>query len=871
MVAPICIPVLLVSAGMLAGMLHSGARDLFLCGLFATVLLSLPAFFSGRRSVSGFLPLLLSLLLLGAARTSLRMNPRLPADHLARMVRDEPVFLEGVLCEAPRLFPSCTMLLLNCLTIREAGESRRATGRVDLFLNGKHPGFRAGDLLLVKARIRRIRAPGNPGPMKTRYRSFLRGVYVRGSVQVPGHICRLRSPGGSRAEGIVSGIRERVGGFLREGGSPRTEALLKVWLLGDRSSLPKDLREDFRASGLAHLLALSGLHVGMVFLFLYGFWNLLLRGSVRLLLRGWVQKLAILFSLPGVLFYILLAGSPVTAVRAGLMAALIAGAMVLGRSPSLWNGLGVAALVILLRDPAALVSPSFLLSFVTVGILMVGTPAGGAARSPQAADAGSQVGAVVRKMVSGVRGLLGVSLKACLAVAPLTACFFHTVTPLAVAANLVAVPLVCWLVLPLGMIAGGLSLICVPAARAVLRLEGVGVERVAETAGFFARIPGACIRTGAPSLLELFCYYSVLVIVILRGRAAWRHPLVLPCLAVLLISIASSILGPRISRDLKMTFLSVGNGDSALVEFPGGRRMLVDGGPAREGAFDAGERIVAPFLGAKRFCRVDILVVSHGQADHYGGLRYVLEHFRPEEIWTPPETGAEEAGYRAFLRACEQRGVPRKRICRGMVLPPIDGVEMEVLHPPCEERPGEAPGPPGDTRGVNDASLVLKMTYGSVRFLFTGDIEKGAETALLSQGKALESCLLKIPHHGSGSSSSEAFLDRVNPRMAVISSGAGNRFGFPSETVLERYRRRGVSVYRTSIHGAVQVWTDGGSVTVTTHREGREKFFRETVRRRSGGDPSAQVPGAVDDAQPPHEQQDIQPRKGRHDPHDGPP
>ena len=822
MAAPIFVPVLLLAAGMLAGWYLPGARDLFLGGLLVSVLLSLACFFLACRPSIRFAPLLIPLVLLGASRTSLRLHPVLPQHHLVHRVQDDPIYLEGVLLESPRNLHHGSRLLFRCVHVLEEGVARRATGRIDLFLNGHHPGLEAGDVLLVKARVRRVQEPGNPGVMRTRPRSFLRGVHLRGNVQTPAHVFRLGSAPGYGAWRALRGVRDRMAGFLQEAGDARTEGLLKVWLLGDRTSLPRDLRDDFRASGLAHLLALSGLHVGMVFLFSYGVWRVLLRRSLRLLVRGKVEPLAILCALPAVLFYVVLAGSPVTAVRAGLMAALVAGAAVLGRAPSVWNGLAAAALFILLGSPAALFSPSFLLSFITVGVLLIRYSGEPEDTGEENREVISRVDRVVRRLLRGARGILSVSFKASLAVTPLTAHFFQTVTPLAFAANLVVVPLACWVVLPLGMLAGALSMVWTPAGRAVLVLAEPAVALAARAASFFARIPGASIRTGTPTLLEMLCCYGVLVPLLLRGPRAWRHPLVLVCAAVFCLSVGSSVFLGRTAKDLKVTFLAVGNGDAALVEFPGGRRMLVDGGPAREGYFDAGERVVAPFLGAKRFRRVDTLVVSHGETDHYGGFAYLLERFRLSEVWIPHETGTEGEGYGSFLEDVNVRGVTLRRLCRGVSMPAIGGVKVDIVHPGC---PVEAGGGSGPVWGVNDASVVFMLTYGSVRVLFSGDIETGAEADLVALGEPLDACVLKVPHHGSATSSTPAFLERVNPRVAVVSVGRDNRFGLPSDRVLERYRRLGVSLYVTSLDGAVEVRTDGQVLAVSSHLSGRKRAF----------------------------------------------
>jgi len=829
MVVPVFIPLLLFSGGLLLGWTCPARRDVFLCTLLLSVFGSLLAFLLLRRPWSKYVPLLIPLLFLGAVRTSLRLNPYLPEHHLVRYISDEAAFLEGVIYRQPKVFPSCTLLPLESRCVRKGGESHPVTGKVDLFLNEEVHGFQVGESLLVKARMSRLRDRGNPGEMEKKPRAFLRRVYVKGYVQDRNHILRLGNTGGYRFQQWVQRIRERIENFLREEADPETSGLLKAWLLGDRSQLPDEVDRSFRESGLAHLLALSGLHVGMICFLFYIGWKFLLQRSSRLLMQIPVQKVALLASLPPVLFYVVLAGSPVTAVRAVVMAMLFAGSFYLGRAHSLWNGLSVAALFILMSNPGSLFSPSFLFSFVTVGFLLAGLPHRFSPDPTGASRTGIGVRPLVSRSVYGARQILSVSALACLAVAPLTAYFFNAVTPLAPLANLVVVPLVCWFVLPLGLTAGFLSLISTPLARAVLWLDGHGAQLVIEAARLFSRIPGSCIRTGRPTLLEIGIFYTALILVLVPWKSIWKKRLVILCLSVFCLSVVWAMVQPKLSRDLKITFLSVGNGDSALLEFPGGKRMLLDGGPARKGFFDAGERIVSPFLGARRFCRLDYLVVSHGQSDHYGGLQHIAEHFRPREVWIPVETGNEEAGYWNFLNRCKRLGLHQKRLCRAWGNPSFHGVGLEVLHPPCADGMGESKAEFSGSGNVNNASLVLRITYGSVCFLFTGDIEKDVETDLLSQGPALRAFLLKAPHHGSKSSSSALFLDQVDATIAIISSGYRNRYGFPAEPVLERYRERGVSLDRTSHDGAIQLRTDGKTVVITTH-SGREQIFSCPVR-----------------------------------------
>jgi len=281
------------------------------------------------------------------------------------------------------------------------------------------------------------------------------------------------------------------------------------------------------------------------------------------------------------------------------------------------------------------------------------------------------------------------------------------------------------------------------------------------------------------------------------------------------LSLASSTLRNRSDPHLAITFLAVGQGDSILVEFPRGKRMVVDGGLARKGYQDAGRSIVSPFLGRRRICTIDYMVASHGQADHYGGLSFLADEFHTGELWIGPERRCEGKGYLEFLDLCRANGIRIRRLCRGTGSFSVDGVEVDVRNPPCAGK-REGQGYSACARGINDHSLVMRLTFGSVSVLLTGDIEGQAEKDLLVSPNRVEATLLKVPHHGSPSSSGEMFLDAVAPGVAVVSAGYRNHFGFPSEGVVRRYRDRGILLYRTDLDGAIRFETDGRTVWMET-------------------------------------------------------
>jgi len=858
MVPPVCYPLFALIAGSLLGWYSPSSRTLFFWGFLLSSLFSSVLCVVVRNALLRVLPFLAAFLFLAAMRTSVRLHPEFPPHHLIHQAHGRPLRLEGIVRGTPMHADDWCRVPFEAQRLRSSERSRHVTGRVDLFLNGDVPNLKAGDILLLEARLRRIRNLGNPGEFNRAARSFLKRVYVKGSVADPGHLLRVGQAPGYGFQRWIQGVRLRLASFLDREKDPRVRGLLKTWLLGDRTELPASTVEDFRRSGLAHLLAISGLHVGLVGIMAFGTFRALLKRSIVILRRGWCTKLSAVGSLPVVLCYVLLAGSPVTAVRAGIMATLLAGCLLLDRPRLFWNAIATAALFILLLDPSALFSISFQLSFVTVAALLASASLWTPGQQQESMGLEPSRPPFLGRVLDRVKQIFLVSVTASLASGPLAALYFHRVTPFGVLANLLVVPLASGLVIPAGVFSGLLVLFFPWMAPPFLWIAGLGAGCTAWAAKLFATLPGASIPVGMPSQPEILLYYLALFLALKTQGSRWRRRLLLLIVSGLSMLILLGFLQSRWSRRLEITFLSVGNGDSTVMEFPGGNRMIIDGGAARAGVFDAGQRIVAPFLRYRRIHRVDVLVSSHGQADHYGGLSYLAEHFLPRELWIGPETGEEEEGYRDFLRFCSGKGIRVRRLCAPSDPIHMGGAELEILHPPCM---GASPLPePREARGgnVNNDSLVIRVSFGRVRFLFTGDIEKQGEEELLLGAENLDAFLLKVPHHGSSSSSSPVFLDRVGPSVAVVSTGAGNRYGFPSPSVTHRFRTRGSSFYRTDRDGAVRVCTDGHRLEVRSVLGRREVFDLET--------PGSCFHKPAEEAQAQEKKTDVDQGEGQNDP-----
>ncbi|MBU2622652.1 MAG: ComEC/Rec2 family competence protein, partial [Proteobacteria bacterium] len=423
-----------------------------------------------------------------------------------------------------------------------------------------------------------------------------------------------------------------------------------------------------------------------------------------------------------------------------------------------------------------------------------------------------------------------VSFFATIGTFPVVMYYFNQVSLVGLAANCVAVPLIGFAVVSAGL----LSFFIYPLSSLVsvwlIKASSVILEISLEFIKYFAKLPFAAIKTVTPSLFEIAWYYLLLgaVFVILlglndkkeikkSGRAGGFIKQRGPFIAIVLLIIAGYAdvwywLDKRfLHEDLRVTVIDVGQGTSALLELPGGYNVLVDGGGFSDNSiFDVGEKITAPFLWRKKIKSVDTLVLSHPNSDHLNGLLYIAENFNVKEIWSNGEV-AESLGYKRLLEIVKEKnikmedfnGIRRNRV--------INGTMFKILYPEAGFK-----GKNEKWRKGDNSSLVLKVGLGSKSFLFTGDIkEKGEYDLVKTSGNRLKSTVLIVPHHGSKSSSTDMFIDKVGPEIVIIPVGWKNRYKFPAPEVLERYKARSCRTLRTDENGAVMMTTDGKALVVT--------------------------------------------------------
>ncbi|MCP4715628.1 MAG: DNA internalization-related competence protein ComEC/Rec2, partial [Deltaproteobacteria bacterium] len=586
--------------------------------------------------------------------------------------------------------------------------------------------------------------------------------------------------------------------------------MIQALVLGEKGMLPADIKADFSRLGISHLLAISGLHMGIVTWLAYALIMAGLKCYPRILLYldGW-KWAAVLAVIPAVL-YGFVAGFQLPTVRALLMICAYVSALLLGRGHNLVNALMLAALVILLVLPASLFEASFQLSFAAVFCLVVVMPS----LQQRVVSQRTSVAAQPGDMLERVRWCLLTSLIASAVVtigtAPVVAACFHRISLVGVVVNMVMVPYVGLLVVPLCLVAT--AAVPLNAAVADLLFSGAGIftELILNATAVWAGAAWAEITVMRPKLWEVGALYGLLlaVPVVLRRRKLKWYAAAVACFIMLECGQAWWPRSP--AGNLRVTFLDVGNGDAAVVEFPSGAVMLIDGGGFMDESFDIGRAVIAPFLYYNRLARVDYVVASHGHADHIGGLASVIDEFGIAEVWVNSAQVSTPL-QRRLREVVRSRGGRVKVMGDGLTTLAVEGVRIMVFGADAADVSGT------DHAHENNKSLVMKIIWGETSFLFTGDVHIARENDLLLRNAPLGATVLKVPHHGRAGSSSKGFIRRVSPQVAVVSVRGNGSRNIPSAAVLQDYTALGARVYRTDIQGAVSIESDGISFQVVPY------------------------------------------------------
>ena len=697
--------------------------------------------------------------------------------------------------------------------VRFRFRAEEVSGRIeggDALVTMESADVRYGDRLLLTGALEQP-----PAFEDFDYAAFLarRGI---GSVMSFPDAEMLDGKGGSPLSRALTGLRLRLAESTERVVPEPQAAFGQAVLLGIRDRLPSRLVDDFRATGASHLLAISGLHVGIL---------LGLSLTVSQWLLGRRRNLYLVAPLLLLWLYAALAGMSPSVTRAAIMASVYVAAMGLGRPRAILPSLGLAAAVMVAFDPKALWSVSFQLSFAAMaGIAVFAEPMGKLLSSAMGAPDDGADESNLRRSVATATAM---GAAATLATWPLVAFYFERVSFIGLPVTLLTLP-----ALPVVLLAhaaaGVLGLFASWLAAPFGWVAWAAGSYVTGLVGLAARLPVADAEVGRMAPFFLWGYYGLLVAAALGRRrlgslARWAAVLVpkpgwgqlsearapLWLLAPVVAAAALVWLAVLSLPDdkLRVTFADVGQGDAAFIVTPGGAQIMMDGGADP----DEAARIASsnmPFWDRT----IDLVILTHPHHDHVAGLTEVLRRYRVLHV-LERRLEYDGSAYRDWRAAVEAEGALVTQAAAGQVVAFGDGTVLEVVNPP-ERLVG------GAAADVNNSSVAVRLAYGSASFMLTGDMYVDAESRLLNSGLRVDSDVLKVAHHGSRTSTSEEFLSRVSPVAAVVSVGEGNRYGHPNPDVMQALRDRVPEglVFLTSERGSIEFTYDGARLRVKTEK-----------------------------------------------------
>ncbi len=671
---------------------------------------------------------------------------------------------------------------------KKTGESLRELAGQEITLLSERE-FNPGTECEILIQFLRDRTRRNPGSLV--------------SDEVYAKLLEVKDPGNKSVSlnSEIQELRYRLNRYISENFKRDSAAFIAALTIGQMTSIDEDLRNAFNTTGLTHILSISGTHFGLFSVLLFGIFRFFISAfPYRILQRITVfltpSQAAAILCLPFMLAYLCLSGSSIPAVRSFIMIGLFLVGLLIGRKGLWLNSLLFAAFVLALWEPEVILDLSFQLSFLAV--LFIGFSIKTGKEKTEESDLAGKTEFHTRKrrVFRYLGNALLLTLSASIGTAPLVAYHFHYFSIISPVSNLLITPLIGFTLMPLSILSSFLFLITghyvfTPAVSAFSDMS-IALIRL------LSALPFSDIKVPAFPVIVVFLFYAGFLFYFLSGKK--RYALIIPFVPII-IYFSLSIFE---KKELTITYLDVGQGDSSVIELPDQKTIVIDTG--RSG------RETSSYLKYRGKDAVDTIILSHIHPDHTGGFDYIVKIFHVKELWDNGRIVFPENTMSNMKN--KHRTLKRGDVIEGK------GYSIYVFHP----YPQFYTMYGNEYVEANNDSLVIKINGRNNSFLFPGDIEEEAEEDLLSLGEWLKSDVIKVPHHGGKTSAYKPFLELVSPEVAVISLGRDNAFGHPHQETLDALC--GVKIFRTDIDGATKIRESEKGLEIKTYKDFQFEYAR---------------------------------------------
>jgi len=643
-----------------------------------------------------------------------------------------------------------------------------------------------GNKIEVIGILRKGREKRNPGEFD--YNNYLMQQGISGIINVNQNDELKIINAKQNFNNIIFKIKKNIYKGILKLHNQETSALLRGLLLADRSLINFEIRNYFVNSGVIHVLAVSGLHVGyivFIFLILFGRFNIYLRSFL---------------TISGILFFMLLTGMPASVVRASIMSITIISVMMTTRSTNIFNSLAFAALIILVFSPFELFDPGFQLSFLSVFSI--------ASIYPFVSRKISLLN--IPKLIKNIFLFMGVSISAQLGTMPFILLYFGKLSLTSLLANLITIPTI-GLIVAIGIVTIFINIFLPSIAVFYASANELITRLLFSFIQFMGNPSYSFLSVKNFSYLDVVIFYSTIIFFFVEWKkfSSVIAKFIFVVLLLINLILLTSIDNRRILKDnqLNVMMIDIGQGDSFLLKFPNGQTALIDAGNVTP-FFDNGEQVILPLIKTLDIDKIDFGFISHIDSDHYAGFVPLINYGVIDKI-IKKETDTNNVKDVKFVKFALSHLVPVEQDKKNILK--IGNARIYLLNKINSSMFGNS---------TNDNSLVMKVVYGKTSILFTGDLSRKGEKYYIDKyGEFLRSDILKVGHHGSVSSTSNEFLNIVNPKICLISVGERNKFGHPSEEVISKINKLGSIILRTDKNKAELLASDGKSFKVINWKE----------------------------------------------------